>query len=72
MSNQVQWFWFSFLIIAAVCLISGELWMWHTVGREGTISLFCRYWFDRHPFLFVLLVFAIGLWVGHVGFPTDP
>jgi hypothetical protein len=70
--TQAQWFWLAFLIVVVAMVNVHEVWQWTSTGIDGTLSRVCRFCFDRFPFLFVTAVFAVGLIIGHVGFPTRP
>jgi hypothetical protein len=58
-----------FLVAVVGAAVVLDVWLYKVHGAPCTISRVCRRWIDRHPSIFLGLVFAAGVFVGHVWLP---
>jgi hypothetical protein len=57
------------LIALAAVLIAADVQLYQHHGAPHTISRVVRRWIDRYPSVFLGLVFAAGVFIGHCWLP---
>lgn len=69
--NQIQWVTVGFMTMTAMSIIGYDLMIWRVFGVEATVS---RVWLRAHqayPVISLVMVFALGVLVGHFFLPQD-
>jgi hypothetical protein len=71
-SAQIQWLTMAFIVAVAAVVIGYDILIVQAYGTEASISRVIRRLIERHPTVFVAIVFAAGVFVGHIWLPTIP
>jgi len=64
--NHAQWVTIGFLVFLAAEVVAYDALAWHLWGVDATISRVCLRISTDWPVVSVIVVFAIGIIIGHV------
>jgi hypothetical protein len=68
-STQQQWYTLFFMVAVAALTIAYDVAVYRAWGAHATISQVCLTGFEAYPVLLLIVVFALGVLIGHLALP---
>jgi hypothetical protein len=68
-SQQSEWLVLALLVALTAALIAADVALYQLHGADATVSRVVRRWIERYPSVILGLIFAAGVFVGHVWLP---
>lgn len=72
MDAKGQWITLCLMLAFALSIIASDVWLMSSRGANATYSRVTATLLDQYPVALVVVVFAIGVLVGHVLLPANP
>ncbi len=70
-SAQSQWLVIAFCLAMTSVVIAFDVCLYHAYGPDSTFSRAARRVFHQYPMVPIVIVFWLGLLVGHILLPCD-
>lgn len=72
MDAKGQWITLVLMVAVALFLIASDVWLMSNRGVNATYSRVSAHFLDQYPVALVVVVFALGVLIGHVLLPAHP
>jgi hypothetical protein len=68
---QRQWVTLGLMILFAAAIIASDVWLMKAHGVRATYSMVTADLLDRYPVALVVVVFGLGVLIGHILLPVS-
>ena len=72
MDAKGQWITLCLMITFALSIIASDVWLMSSRGANATYSRVTASLLDQYPIALAVVIFAIGVLVGHILLPAHP